>query len=57
MESNSHVTITASKRGAIDEHSIENLNNLIVLNPTIKHLMKIIHQNAINYLAYLSLDK
>ena len=52
------ITITTSVQGAIHEKSITILNNnMRILKPTIKNLLKTIHQNAIKYLTYLILNK
>jgi hypothetical protein len=51
------ITITAGVRGAIHEQSIKKLEDLNIPKTSIKSLMKSIHQNAINYLTYLVLNK
>ena len=50
-------TVTARVRGVIHERSIDQLNKLKIPKPSIKTLMKNIHQNAIKYLTYLILNK
>lgn len=39
-------------RGAIHEHSIIKINNLMIMKEYTKHLMWRMHQNAIKYLTY-----
>ena len=56
-KTNPLITITAGVRGAIHEHSIEQLTSLHIPKTHIKTLMKNIHQNAIKYLTYLVLNK
>jgi hypothetical protein len=56
-KTNHLITITAGVRGAIHEHSIENLTKINIPKSNIKKLMKDIHQNAIKYLTYLVLNK
>ena len=51
------ITIIAGVRGAIHEHSIEQLNKLKLPKSSINTLMKYIHQNLIKYLTYLVLNK
>ena len=51
------ITITAGVRGAIHEHSIEQLTKLKIPKSSIKTLMKILHENVIKYLTYLVLNK
>ena len=51
------IAITAGVRGAIHEQSIKKLDEVDILKTSIKNLMKNIHQNAINYLTYLVLNK
>ena len=55
-KTNPSITITAGVRGAIHEHSIDQLNKMKISKANIKTLMKSIHQNAIKYLAYLVLN-
>ena len=56
-QTNPLITITASVRGAIHEHSINKLPNLKIPKNSIKALVKNIHQNAIKYLTYFVLNK
>jgi hypothetical protein len=56
-KTNPLITITAGVRGAIHEHSINQLINLKIPKANVKNLMKNIHQNAIKYLTYLVLNK
>jgi hypothetical protein len=56
-KTNPLITITVGVRGAIHEHSINKLANLKIPKASIKTLMKNIHQNAIQYLTYLVLNK
>ena len=51
------ITITVRVIGAIHEQSIKQLEELDIPKPNVKNLMKKIHQNAINYLTYLVLNK
>ena len=51
------ITITTGVRGAIHEHSIDQLIKLKIPQNNIKTLMKKIHENAIKYLTYLVLNK
>ena len=51
------ITITTWVRGAINKQSINKLDELNIPKTIIKNLMKSIHQNAINYLTYLVLNK
>jgi hypothetical protein len=51
------ITITARARGAIHEHSMDQITKPKTPKNNIKTLMKNIHQNAIKYLTYLVLDK
>ena len=57
MEINPLITITAGVRGAIHKQSINKLEELNLPKTSIKNLMKTIHQNVINCLTYLVLNK
>jgi hypothetical protein len=54
---NSLITITTSVRGATQEKPIKYLEKLKVHKNEIKTLMKHLHQIAIKYLTYLTLNK
>ena len=47
----------AGFKGAIHEQPIKQLEELNIPKTNIKNVMKSIHQNAINYLTYLILNK
>ena len=51
------ITITAGVRGTIHKQSIEKLTHPKIPKPSIKNLMKNLHQNVIKYLTYLILNK
>ena len=55
-KTNPLITITTGVRGAIHEHSINNMTKLKMLKTNIKTLMKNLHQNAIKYLTHLVLN-
>ena len=56
-KTNPLITITARVRGAIHEHSIEQLYKRKLPKSSINTLMKNLHQNAIKYLTYIVLNK
>jgi hypothetical protein len=56
-KTNPLITINIRVRGAIHEHSIEQLNKLKIPKSNIKTPMKNLHHNSIKYLTYLVLNK
>ena len=56
-KTNPLITINAGVRGAIHEHSIDQLSKLKIPQSSIKTLVKDLHQNAIKHLTYLVLNK
>ena len=56
-KTNPLITIIVGVRGAIHEHSLEQLDKLKLPKASMKTLMKNLYQNAIKYLTYLVLNK